>query len=511
MQGAGAAVQEAPHSSAGQANRTEQAYTVKVGDTITVTVWEREWLSGTVVVDTNGQIHLPRPIGTVKVLGLNLDQITELLTERLKEQIIEPIVSVSISPALGFAVHITGEVQAPNSLNVMDGTSLQEAITRAGGFTDLADKKHIKIIRQDKEQKDVVSELIIDFTQFEENAAPNSNPPLKNEDVVVVPRLPKSERMPAVMVIGAVNSPGAIPIEEPLPLIKVLARAGGTSIKADLKNLSILSLESDEYSQKQLDLERFLTGADLSANPTVSSGEIIFVPELPSKEELSFTVNVIGQAVRQGAYPIYKEGRLFDVIYAAGGFTDEAAIDKVTIIRPRLRRDVPPANPEPQKIEVNAKNYLTTGDPKYNPLLEEGDSVFIPIQEVTKRIPGIQTAFFESMRLTIIGEVKIPDTYQVSKESAVLDVLKLAGGPTRDADLERVMIIREKEQRMQIDLEKVLQEGEFQLLPPLQANDTIFVPKIREERNIWRTIVRAALDVATVVTAYLLIENRIGK
>lgn len=519
MRGADAAVQESPNLSTGQADlfaraqagRSEPEYAVKVGDTIIVTVWEREWLSGTAVVDTNGQIHLSKPIGTVKVLGLTLEQITEILTERLKKYIVEPIIFVSISPALGFAVHITGEVQAPSSFKVMDGASLQEAITRAGGFTELADKKHIKIIRKDPEQKDIVSELIIDFTIFQENADVTCNPLLKNEDVVIVPRLPKSERMPIVMVIGAVNNPGAIPIEEPLPLIKVLARAGGPSIKADLKNLSILSLESDKYSQKQLDLERFLTDADLSANPTIYSGEVVFVPEQPEKRELSFMVNVIGQTVRQGTYPVYKEGRLFDVIYAAGGFADEAAIDKVTIIRPSNAVASLAKQSEPQKLEVNAKKYLITGDLKYNPLLEEGDTVFIPIQEVVKRIPGIQTAFFESMRLTIIGEVNRPDTYQVSKEATVLDVLKISGGPTRDADLERVTIIREEEQRMQIDLEKVLQEGEFQLLPPLQADDTIFVPKVREGRNIWRTTLRTALDVATLVTAYILLAQRISK
>ena len=491
--------------------KEQEEYTIKVRDRITVTVWEREWLSGTAVVDLNGQIILPKPIGTVRVLGLTLDQITALLTERLKEYIVEPIVSISISPALDFTVHITGEVKTPNFFNIMAGTTLQEVITRAGGFTDLADKKHIKIIRKASEMAHEVtvepnepensSEIILDFTQFEENALPNFNPPLKNEDVVIVPRLPKSERMPTVMIMGAVKNPGDIPIEDPLPLIELLVRAGGPSINADLKNLSIFSFEDNKYSQKQLDFERFLNTADLSANPMVSSGEIVFVPEQYIEKELSFTVNVMGQVVKQGAYKVDKEGRLFDAIYAAGGFTDEAAIDKVTIIRP--------SNPDPQKIEINATNYLTTSDLTYNPLLEEGDTVFIPIQEVTKKIPGIQTAFFESIRLTIIGEVKTPNAYQVSKKANVLDVLTIAGGPTRDSNLERVMIIREKKQLMQIDLEKVLQEGKLQSLPPLQADDTIFVPKMKERRNIWKTVMRAALDVANVFTVYYFIATRI--
>ena len=475
---------------------TAQEYTAQVGDTITVTVREREQLSGSQRVNANGQIMLPKPIESVTVLGLTANQITELVIERLKETIVEPNVFVSISPTLRFTVHITGEVQAPNTLEVMVGTSLQAAITKAGSFTTLSDKKHIKIIRKDVKQRDTVHELIIDFTQFQENGDQSSNPPLKAGDVVIVPRLPKSER-PVIMVIGAVNQPGAISIEEPLSLVEALAHAGGPSTNADLKNLSILHPEGDTYSRKQLNLEGFLTGVDPSSNPTVSSGEVIFVPNKQPNQE---TVNVVGAIIKPGTHPVYKGGRLFDAIYAAGGFTDRAAVDRVTIIRS--------SNPGSQKIEVNITNYLKTGDLKSNPPLQAGDTVFVPIQkEMTKSVSGIQAAFVESMHVTIIGEVKIPDTYQVFKASTILDVLNLAGGPTQQADLERVTIIRESIQ-MQVDLEKVLQEGKLQSLPPLQANDTIRVPG-RRKASTFRNVLGIARDAASIVTVYLILSQRV--
>jgi protein involved in polysaccharide export with SLBB domain len=104
-----------------------------------------------------------------------------------------------------------------------------------------------------------------------------------------------------------------------------------------------------------------------------------------------------------------------------------------------------------------------------------------------------------------------PNTYQVSSDSNLLDILRLAGGPTTDADLKRVMILREKtekEQRLIVDLEKVLQEGELKLLPPLLTDDTIFVPKVKPSRNIWGIIVKTAADVSTIAIAVLIVTGQ---
>ena len=494
-----------------------QEYTVNPGDTLSITVWEKDSLSGSIVVDANGYIALPPPIGGVKVIGLTASEISQLFTDRLEEYVRNPTVFVSVAPEQGFTVHVLGEVQTPNFYQVPEGTSIQEVITHAGGFTELADLKHIRLISKakvrhaaslskDSEQSEQLQERMINFSQFLENADLSQNPTLSPDDVLLVPRLSKVERAgQTVTVIGAVNNRGTFPLEEPLSLVEVLALAGWPSDGADERNISILNVSDEKNTWERVDLEGFLAGNTPSVNPKVSPSEIIFVPKTESEEvqKRTFSVNVVGQVKQAGIQPVTDGARLFDAIYMAGGFTDEAAIDRVTIIH---------AHPQsPTKVELNLKNYLMMGDLNENPQLAEGDTIFVPMSEDARTVPIIHTAFFKSIRVSIIGEVVSPNTYQISPESSVLDVLKLAGGATTDADLRRVTVIREqteREQRLKVDLERVLTEGEFELMPHLQKDDNIFVPKLRPKREIWGTVVGAAADIATIAIAYYLVIGR---
>lgn len=479
-----------------------QEYTVRPGDTINVTVWERDSLSGIAVVDANGYVALPPPIGSLKVTGLTASEISALLTERLKEYIKTPTVFVSIKASVGFTVHVLGEVRAPDFIIVPEGTRLQEAITRAGGLTQLADPKRIRLIRKEKDaDQSKTSETVIDFSRFVEESHLPANPVLKPDDVIIIPRLPRSERSArTVNVIGAVASPGIFSLEESTPLIEVLALAGGVSDAADLQNVSILTLSQGQYSWRKVNFQDFLAGGESADSIHVAPGETVFIPRIVTEKEETFTVNVIGQTLKPGAYPVAEGVRLFDAIFMAGGPAEDADIDRITIIHRKPR--------SPIKTQVNIREYLLTGDEKYNPQLVEGDIIFIPVSADAKKRSSINIA--PSIRVSIIGQVSKPDTYHVSPEVSVLDVLKLAGGPTIEADLKRVTVIREQEgpeQRLKIDMEKVLTEGKFNLMPPLQKDDTIFVPKIKPKREIWRTIVRTAADISTILVAYYLITR----
>ena len=490
----------------GMQSAVAQEYEVKPGDSLEIMVLERPSLSASAIVDDNGYIGLPHPIGSVKVVGLTANDISKLITERLEEYVKRPTVFVSITPAQGFTVHVLGEVQTPSFYEVPEGTSIQEVITRAGGFTKLADIKHIKLIRREKgsDQKEQKRECIIDFSQFIEKAVLTANPTLQSNDVLVIPRLSKTERSRRTLtVIGAVNNPGTLHLEEPLSLVEVLALAGWPSDEADMQNISILSTSDGKYSWKRVDFTSFLKGETASDNPKILPGQIVFVPKTELEDKRTYPVNVVGQVGQLGVYPVTEGTRLFDAIQMAGGFTDEAAIDRVTIIHSNQHNTA--------KVEMNLQKYLSTGDLSNNPPLTEGDTIFVPMAKGAKVIPSIHTTFFPSIRVSIIGEVGNPNTYRVSSKASVLDVLKVAGGPTADADLQRVTVIREqteKEQRLKIDLEQVLTEGKFKSLPPLQEDDTIFVPKPRATPNVWPTIVRLAADVSTIALAYLLITGR---
>jgi len=435
-----------------------QEYIAKPGDSVTLTVWGRDSLSGTSVVDPNGNIIFPMPIGSIPASGLTSVQISESITKRLEEYMVNPIVFVSISPAEGFNVHVIGEVQSPNFVRVLYGTTAQEAITRAGGFTPLSDKKNILLIRKEDDSDESI-EIKLNLEKFVEEGDRSANPPLKPGDILIVNRIPKAERIKYVNVLGGVTRPGMIiptgnfDMEKPLPLIEVLALAGGTTDRAILTDISILSLSDGGNLWKNVDFESFLTTQDPSGNPNILPGDVVYVPAEP-REKKPFNVNVVGQVAKPGSYPVQEDSRVFDAIYQAGGFVDEAAIDKVTIIHSHSQKTV--------EEQVNIRDFLVSGDEKNNPLIMKGDTIFVPMSKGAKKIPSVHSAFFPTIRVSIIGEVVRPDIYQVSAEASILDILKMAGGPTVGANLKGVTLIREMpgdQQRQEINLREVLTEG----------------------------------------------------
>jgi protein involved in polysaccharide export with SLBB domain len=483
-----------------------QEYVAKRGDIVTVTVWQRESLSGTVIIDPNGNITLPMPIGSTQVVGQTAMKISQMLTEKLKVYIVDPTVFVSISPSEGFNVHVLGEVKLPSFVKIPEGTTIQEIITKAGGFTPLADINHIRIIRTeenvaDKNKKSF--ETIIDFERFIEQNDLSANPVLKSDDVLFIPRKPKPEEpeYKYIAFFGAVNKPGITEVEDPLPLSRAMALAGGINNLALAKDVYILSKSDKGVSRKNVDFEKFLIDGDSSANPIVNLGDMVFVPTKPEKEP-PFAVNVMGQVVKPGKYSMVKGARVMDAISDAGGFIDDAVIDKISIMRINSNNTT--------KETVNIKEYLTSGDLNLNPILMESDTIFVPISQDAKVIPPIHQAFTPIIRITLIGEVNKPGVYQVSSTTNILDALKIAGGYTSAADIQKINIFREsvgsgENQKLQVDLQKALTEGKIQFLPSLVTGDMIFIPKSKE--TAWRTIVRTASEISTVATTvYFIIQ-----
>jgi protein involved in polysaccharide export with SLBB domain len=326
---------------------------------------------------------------------------------------------------------------------------------------------------------------------------------LKENDIVFIPRINRAERAKSlVTVLGSVARPGAQELEEALPLLDVLTLAGGLTQWADLRKIWVLEPNSNSYAPQKISLDDYLTGKDLNANPIVPPGAAIFVETTQLPEEPTFPVNVIGQVEKPGAYRATEKTRLADILFTAGGFSQGAQINKVVIIHS--------ASHNPRSVEVDVTKYLKSGDMESNPQIFEGDTIIVPLNERAKNIPPIHTIFSTSMTISVIGEVRKPDTYELSQKTNFWEAIIIAGGPTTDADLERAMLIQGVEggqNRIEVDLEEVLTEGQFSLMPPLKSGDTIFIPK-KQEAGIWKQIVSVARDVSTIGLAVLIILGR---
>lgn len=95
----------------------------------------------------NGNIQLP-VIGDVKVAGLTLQEVHELIQERTKEYLLDATVSVRL---VNFKVTVLGEVSRPGTFNIYDEEfTIMDAIGVAGNMTDYGNR-NVHIIRKTEE------------------------------------------------------------------------------------------------------------------------------------------------------------------------------------------------------------------------------------------------------------------------------------------------------------------------------------------------------------------------
>jgi protein involved in polysaccharide export with SLBB domain len=103
-------------------------------------------------------------------------------------------------------------------------------------------------------------------------------------------------------------------------------------------------------------------------------------------------------------------------------------------------------------------------------------------------------------RINILGEVKNPGFYYVSDYEKFTAILAFAGGTSDNADLDNIRLIRNNEQ-IDIDVNKIIQEGSTATDFGLRSGDQVYVPKTWWSTNSsWVTITISAL--ALIITSY---------
>lgn len=129
------------------ANADEKAdYRLAAGDTVRVTVYGHEDLSGEFEVDGTGRISLPL-IRDVAAEGRSLLELEEIITAKLSPDYLkEPRVSAEVLNYRPF--YIIGEVSEPGSYPYVNGMTVINAVAVAGGFTYRARKGRIRIVRE---------------------------------------------------------------------------------------------------------------------------------------------------------------------------------------------------------------------------------------------------------------------------------------------------------------------------------------------------------------------------
>ena len=132
---------------------------IGAGDKINIQVFNEKELSGVYQVSPDGYIMFPF-IGEIKVDGLDNFSLAVKIASKLKEGYLkEPNVTVVVEEFVSKRVFVLGQVKKAGSFPIRRQMSVIEAISLAGGFTNLADLSNVVVTRKSgygKEKRFVV-------------------------------------------------------------------------------------------------------------------------------------------------------------------------------------------------------------------------------------------------------------------------------------------------------------------------------------------------------------------
>jgi polysaccharide export outer membrane protein len=169
-------------------------YRMRKDDKVTISVFDHEELSvGSIyghypvgdnegkweLVDAFGNLNVPK-VGNYRVEGLTIAEAEEQLEKVLSKWIVNPQMVIKV---LNMETTVLGEVNTPGKQRLeKERNTLVEVLGKAGDFGVYADKRHVKVLRQDAKGTQATEVNLTQMTGFERD-----NLVILPGDVVYVP------------------------------------------------------------------------------------------------------------------------------------------------------------------------------------------------------------------------------------------------------------------------------------------------------------------------------------
>lgn len=197
-------------------------------DVLTVTVWDHPELtipagqfrsaetSGTVIGE-DGTIFYPYA-GVIHAAGKTVEELRVILTKRLSKYIENVQLDVRVASYRSQRAYVVGEVKQAGIFKVTDiPLTVVEAVNKAGGFSEQADRRNITLTRDNQTYR-------VDLLALYERGAASQNILLRHGDVLNIP----DRDLNKVFVLGEVKEPKSFVMNKGrMTLNEILLEAGG--------------------------------------------------------------------------------------------------------------------------------------------------------------------------------------------------------------------------------------------------------------------------------------------
>ncbi|MDV7105990.1 SLBB domain-containing protein [Vibrio sp. TH_r3] len=301
-----------------------------------------------------------------------------------------------------------------------------------------------------------------------------------------------------IEVTGAVKFPGTYPLAQGRSLQQVIKAAGGLNDNAYLTEAEITrktkTAESYQVSHSSFALNAALNG---QVAVTLKPLDHLVIKKQPDWQQ-EMVIELQGEVKFPGSYTFQRGDTLQDVVNRAGGFTRFAYVKGAIFSRVSLRRQeqerlkmlnaqlkqeiaslalrrqsasatYPTSPPEAMAVAEELENTQAVGrlivdlesamqgDPSANLMLEKGDKLYIPAINPT---------------VAVMGEVQYTANHTYNPGKTVEDYLLSSGGTKKQADTDRIYIVR-------ADGSVMVPNNSFwfsRKQKPLEPGDTIIVP-----------------------------------
>ncbi|NLJ93182.1 MAG: polysaccharide export protein Wza [Aeromonadales bacterium] len=265
---------------------SEYDYIVGPGDILSVTVWEHPELTNPAGeyrsseeagnwVHTNGTMFYPY-IGNIKVAGLKVSEIRDLISRRLAHYVESPQVDVTVAAFRSKWVYMTGEVNKPGTLAITNvPLTLLDAVSQAGGITEFADWQTVVLHRGNQRH-------VFSLRDLYKEGDVSQNILLQPNDVININRNDDSK----VFVLGEVGRQQTLPMgRNGKTLAEALADAEGISqVTANAKGIFVFRQappESNRFADVyQLDAKNAVAMV-LADRFMLQERDIVFVTAAP--------------------------------------------------------------------------------------------------------------------------------------------------------------------------------------------------------------------------------------
>jgi polysaccharide export outer membrane protein len=204
-----------------------------------------------------------------------------------------------------------------------------------------------------------------------------------------------------IFIMGAVATPGVHTFEQLPNVWDAMRAAGGPLASANLRRIRILHRSEIGTTTTLVNVASVMEGtAGTQDLPLLEPGDTMIVPddEMLTAADRETGVQVVGDVMEPGFYPLEGPTPLMTVILMAGGFTDGADLTAVYVVHDTGRGPT-------ESSRINVRAFLEKAQVSGNPLVYAGDTIFADFRPLSRSwartIPAILASLTAMVALIV--------------------------------------------------------------------------------------------------------------